>query len=71
MKENQNMQVLEYMREHGSISQREAVRIGCYRLSARILDLRRMGYAITATRKTFFTKAGHYGFYAEYKLVEK
>ena len=71
MKENQNKQVLEYMREHGSISQRDAVRIGCYRLSARIHDLRQMGYVITSERKTFFTKAGHYGFYAEYKLVEE
>ena len=40
-------QVLEYMKEHGSITSLEAIRaFGCTRLSGRIFDLKRRGYNI-------------------------
>ena len=68
MKTKQVIKVLEYMQKHGSISQREAVVFGCYRLSARIHDLRKMGYTIKTENKGFSTEYGH-GYYAVYSLV--
>ena len=67
---NQTEMILQYMREHGAISQREAVKLGCYRLSARIHDLRRCGYVIRATQRNFIGQTGRTGYYAEYTLVE-
>ena len=44
---NQCELILGYIREHGSITSREALNhCGCMRLSARIHDLRAMGYNI-------------------------
>lgn len=67
-KMTQNVRVLQYMRDHGSISQRDAVQFGCYRLSARIHNLRRMGYQITTEEKAFKSEYGS-GHYAVYKLI--
>lgn len=67
-KMTQNQKVLQYMRENGSISQRDAVKFGCYRLSARIHDLRRVGFHIVSEEKAFKNEFGS-GHYAEYKLV--
>ena len=38
--------ILNYIREHGEITQRDAIKLGCYRLSARIADLRAAGEQI-------------------------
>ena len=50
---SQNSMILEYMRDHGSITSMEAlngevkqVRIQCFRLAARIGELRREGHPI-------------------------
>lgn len=67
-KMTQNQRVLEYLRKNGRISQRDAVQFGCYRLSARIHNLRRMGYHIITTNKGFSGEYGS-GHYAEYTLV--
>lgn len=67
-KMTQNQRVLQYMRDHGSISQRDAVKFGCYRLSARIHNLRSAGYHIVTDTKSFKNEFGS-GSYAEYKLV--
>ena len=64
----QNQRVLQYMRDNGRISQRDAVKFGCYRLSARIHNLRSMGYHIVMEEKPFKSEYGS-GWYAEYKLV--
>ena len=42
----QAAQVLEWLQRVGSITPRDAMEFGCYRLAARILDLRAMGWAI-------------------------
>lgn len=65
----QNQKVYEYMKEHGKISQRDAVKFGCYRLSARIHDLKEIGFKIVTETKYFKTKDGA-GHYAEYRLAE-
>lgn len=50
---NQTELVLNYMREHKGITQLEAARdLLCFRLSARIYDLRSMGYEIIAEMET-------------------
>lgn len=46
-KPTQNQRILDYIAEHGSITQKEADRfLGVTRLPSRIFDLRRMGYNI-------------------------
>ena len=65
----QTVKVLKYMQTYGKISQREAVRFGCYRLSARIHDLKRMGYHIATELRSFKNDDGS-GYYAEYRLVD-
>ena len=48
-------QILDYIREHGSITQQDAYHFkphGCVRLPARINDLRKLGYPIRTVRET-------------------
>ena len=45
-KGGQTREVLTYIKRHGSISPREAMAFGCYRLAARIKDLRDMGWEL-------------------------
>ena len=59
MKTTQSLQVLEYIKEHGSITSLEAIRaIGCTRLSGRIYDLKKMGYDIDKTMQEVPTRDG-------------
>jgi len=45
--------ILEYMQNHGSITPLDALReFGCMRLSARILDLRKLGWNIRTIKTT-------------------
>ena len=56
---NQMQMILDYTRENGSISAMEAVEeFGCYRLSARIADLKQLGHSITGDT---VTKKNRYG----------
>ena len=58
-KATQAERILAYIREFGSITPLEAIRdIGCYRLSARISDLRKAGYNIASEP---FTVKNRYG----------
>lgn len=71
-KTSQNKMVLDYMRQHGSISPREALSFGCYRLSARISNLREDGYRIiTTTDESINLTTGRVSRYARYKLIEE
>ncbi len=48
----QQHKVLHWLRDQGSITARDAMGFGCYRLAARIMELRDMGYRIeTETEK--------------------
>lgn len=68
-KMSQTQRVLDYMRKHGSISQQEAINaFACYRLAAKIFDLRRDGYIIKTEKKPFRNEYTS-GFYAVYSLV--
>ena len=56
----QSEQILNYMKEHGSITSMEAFsRLGITRLSARIYDLRKDGVKIVQERK-YGTGGKHY-----------
>lgn len=64
--------ILDYMRSHKSISQAVAVeKFDCYRLSARIFDLRDEGYEIKKTLVKKKNKEGNTVQYAEYSLVSE
>ena len=63
------LRALAYMEEHGSITPMEALdSFGCYRLGARIWDLRRDGYDITTEIVVDVDRHGEPMRYAKYTL---
>lgn len=67
----QTDEVLEYLKAHpiGGISQREAADLfGCYRLSARIAELREAGYRIDTDYETGKNRFGDKVTYGRYRL---
>jgi hypothetical protein len=65
----QNEEVLEWLKEFGNISSREAVyELNIFRLSARILDLKEMGHNITSEPETCTNRKGKKSTYARYTL---
>ena len=71
MKATQCDKVLHYMRQFGSITQLEALNIGCMRLASRISDLRTQGYAIGRRMKTGKNRYGESVSFAEYYFIEE
>ena len=66
MSQTQNEQILDYLKSGKSITPLEALEFfQCFRLSARILDLRQQGNAIITTNVTRKGKT-----FAEYSLME-
>ncbi len=66
---SQNEKILHYLQAGNSITQRVAVnRFGCYRLSARIADLKKKGYHIVTEVET---NKGETGYHARYRLEDK
>lgn len=64
--------ILRHLNSFGSITAKEAMeRYGCFRLSARIFDLRRKGYNIETCRKTERNRYGVPITFAVYKLVKE
>ena len=64
--------ILNYLKENGTITQREAIDLfGCYRLSARIYNLRALGYAIVTNVRESINRWGKVSRFAEYKLIEQ
>jgi len=67
----QDLAVLTWLKENGSINPIEALNeMGCFRLSARIHNLKKKGYQITTKR---ISKNGRFGkvCFAEYSLISK
>lgn len=65
----QNERILQYMAEFGGITPAEAYTLlGCYRLAARIADLRSEGHNITRRIINSTNKYGDKIHYCEYKL---
>ena len=66
---NQTERIKQYIEEFGSITQKEAVsEIGCYRLSARIADLKAEGYEIETEFVTSKNRYGDNVTFAKYKF---
>ena len=64
--------ILQYMQEVGPITQLDAAReFGCWRLGARIWDLRHAGHLITKRMVTDKNRYGEAVSFAEYRLEEK
>jgi len=67
----QTQRVLEYMRDHGSITEANAyAAIGCTRLSARIYDLKKAGHRIKTLTESGRNRFGERTTYARYTLEE-
>ena len=62
--------IIEYLEEFGSITPLEAIRdIGCYRLSARISDIKDMGIPIKTEMVNVKNRRGKYSRIARYSLA--
>lgn len=70
MKDTQCTKILDYMKEHGEITQREAIYLGCYRLAARIADIKKAGTDITKETRRVENKDGSSSYIAVYKIAE-
>lgn len=68
---NQTEKILQYMKDNGGITQREAIWLGCYRLSARIHDLKASGHLIETEMKKVENADGTSSVVANYRLVGK
>lgn len=64
--------ILDYLQTHQTITQAEAVRLfGCYRLSARIYEIREMGFDIRKTTQEAVNRFGDKVRFAGYWLNDK
>lgn len=65
----QNGMILNHLQAHGSITAKEAVELyGCYRLSARISDLRGAGFNIKSTTESGKNRFGESCHWTRYCL---
>lgn len=68
----QNEMILDYLNKYGSITQAEAAnRFGCWRLGARIWDLKHMGHQIRRTMVQSTNRFGAPVSFAKYSLERK
>lgn len=66
---NQRDKILRHMRDYGSISQMEAVSFyGCYRLGARIHELKKQGVEISREMEHTRNRYGEPVSFARYRL---
>ena len=65
----QNDEVIRYIEENGSITQREAgINLEIWRLSERIREIEKAGKEIVRTRVPFINKYGRRGHYVRYSF---
>ena len=68
---SQNSRVLDYMKNHVGLTNRQALNnLGIGRLSARIFDLRQLGYKIVSVEREDINRYGETSRYTEYRLTE-
>ena len=69
---NTHNQMLIEMMKQGWVSPATAItEIGCYRLSARIWDIKRMGYTIESRIVKQKNRFGHYIAFKEYRIKKE
>lgn len=66
---NQESRIIAFCEAHGSITQRQAFKLGIYRLASRIHDLRVKGYLIDAERIEVKNKDGTTSRVAKYTIL--
>lgn len=72
VEKTQEEMVLEYLKEFGSITSWKAIfEFGISRLSAKIYNLRKLGYNIETTNITKKNRYGSWVTFAKYVLVDK
>lgn len=72
MKPTQCDLILDYMKQFGSINPLQALQdIGCFRLAARISDLKKQGYPIKSERVSYKNRLDEVKSYNEYRLMEE
>lgn len=68
----QSEMILEILESDGCITPLDAIReLGCFRLSARIYDLKKLGYDIKRRIKTSVNRFGNDVQFAEYYMEKK
>ena len=64
--------ILNYMKRHeNGITQREAIYLGCYRLSARIWDMKKAGHVIATEVVEVPSTDGSIARIARYRLIKE
>ena len=63
--------VVKYMKENGTITQREALGLGIYRLASRISDLRMAGVKIKTEDVKVQNVDGTFSWIARYSFLEE
>lgn len=64
--------ILRHLRDYGSITQAEAMtEYGCYRLGARIFDLKKRGYEITGATECIKNRYGETCHIKRYRLEDE
>lgn len=66
----QNEKVLSYLRKFGKMTQRDAIRLGIYRLPARIDELRKAGFGIRTDFRTVTNADGSKSRVGVYSFTE-
>ena len=66
----QTEKILNYMTEHGSITARQAYKMGIMRLASRISDLRVAGYCIKTENVKVKNRDGSHSHIAKYSMME-
>lgn len=65
---NQCEQLLNYMKDHGSITGMESINLGVMNYKGRIFDLRKMGFAVKTKMVTEENSQGEKKTFARYYL---
>ena len=65
----QTDKILAFCKAHGSITQRDAFKLGIYRLAPRIIDLRNAGYVIGVESMTVINSDGSKSRVAKYTIL--
>lgn len=65
----QNEQIIQYMKEYGSITTMGAFNIGVTRLASRIHDIKRMGYSVKSETIKYTAQDGKKKHYSKYSLA--
>lgn len=68
----QNQAIVDYLKKHKSITTWESIeQIGCTRLSARIADLKELGYKFSKNKKEVTNRNGNKVLVTEYTMTKE